>query len=148
MYTCIIFSHTVSWYINLLQSSLLGFKTAFYYITSKHLLCVDFKYGSEASSTILPPLPVGFRYAELAMDDETHLLAISSTKKTDSKDKVQRSNFKIDVIRHLRNICLLRSSWFKIMIHDSNYNSSMIERQQFMMINIITDPTRICTQFG
>lgn len=71
-----------------MQSSLLGFKTAFYYITSKHLLCVDFKYGSEASSTILPPLPIGFRYAELAMDDETHLLAISSTKKSDSKDDI------------------------------------------------------------
>ena len=55
----------------------------FYYITKQSLHCVDFKNGCQVNTITLPHLPLGFSYAELAMDDETHLLAISSTKKKD-----------------------------------------------------------------
>lgn len=33
----------------------------------------------------LPKLPEGFRYAELSMDEEKHMLAISSTKRHEKK---------------------------------------------------------------
>jgi len=62
--------------------------TAFYYITNKSLHCIDLKNGCEIIGIILPRLPEGFRYTEISLDDEKHMLAISSTKKTEKKSDI------------------------------------------------------------
>lgn len=53
-----------------------GYKTGLYYITARklHLLTPD------SGVVDFVTLPEGYRFSELAVDDETHTLAVSSVK--------------------------------------------------------------------
>lgn len=55
-----------------------GFKSALYFITARHLHFLNFHSRVVSNSSIT--LPEGYRFSELAVDNETHTLAVSSIK--------------------------------------------------------------------